>query len=233
MSKKQGLEAIADEKMLTTYRMEDGSFDFQAMLTKASQLLGEQAMMGAAANGRQDLKTLELNKAKATNFLDAINGIIEVKHQVELLAAQEKSFKRSDELDVLNMLMNTCRIQAKGIAKTLVLARKRINVLIKAASKEDISREESVQITEEIAILQNVLTASVDTTQKQIAAFSRLVQLERLSGNRPWAVSRAKPISYSTVEGLAGHDGDESNGARQGPPRKMTEEEIEAHKRGG
>lgn len=219
----------------TAYILEDGRMDFKGLLDKAIEIFNDQASFGQKGN-ELSVSALELNKARANNFLDAIYGVVEVKHQVEILAAQEFAFKRKDELALLNTYRRTANLQAKSGERIIRMVMKRMKKLRLDLEKEDPSEypdrgtyaSERARITEQIALMKTILDSTIDSLQKQVATASRLIQLERMSGNRPWNPSRSKVTAPNVVKGLEDLEEDSGTGP-MGGPREMSAEELAAH----
>jgi len=168
------------------------SMDFEKVFHKAVEIFSDQMMLEKDPN-EITVKDLEVSKAKANNFLDAIAGVLEISHQVEVLSAEKDKFKRSDELRVLNSLRRSTEKCALGLESTISMAQERLEMLMQDISQAD---------PEKIAMLQAVLNSCVETGQKLIGSMSRLVQLERMSGGRVWGANRYANLGMRTVEGL-------------------------------
>lgn len=153
--------------------------DFSKMFDKAVEIFNEQ--MGFDKDPKDiKLADLELSRAKAKNYIEAIANIAEISHQVEVLKAERDKFKRSDELGVLNSLMRTLQGQASITERSAQMIQ----------DKMDEYESDMSQVgPEELALLQTVLQSNIDTTSKIIAGTSRLIQVERLSGGRSWGRS--------------------------------------------
>lgn len=227
--------AEKNEVMPVSYILEDGRMDFKGLLDKAVEILNDQASFNTKGSEISVAK-LELNKARANNFLDAIYGVVEVKHQLEILAAQEFAFKRTDELELLNTYRRTATLQAKGGERIIRMVMKRMKKLRADLAQEDPEQyssrgeyaSERARITEQIALMKTILDSTVDSLQKQVATTSRLIQLERMSGNRPWSAARSKLNNLGTIKGLEDHEGDEDSVSGEGP-REMTADELAQH----
>jgi len=98
------------------------SADLLKLFETAAQVFSDQAMVGSGAKDTT-VKDLELTKAKANSFLDALNGVIEIQHQVEILSAQQQGFKRNDELRVLNLQRETNERWSNAIAWNLPVSK--------------------------------------------------------------------------------------------------------------
>ncbi len=189
------------------------NIDFAAVYSKALEIFSDQAMLGKDPT-KISVKDLEISKAKANNFLDAIAGIVELSHQVEVISASKDNFKRSDELSVLNSLRRTCEISAKGIERLLKKA------IVHMEYLEGLDEDQvSVQ---DLASMQNILNENITTSQKLIASLSRLIQLERMSGNRPFGAVRTGTLS---VGHLKEFDKEKDN-AGVAAPRQLSKEEL-------
>ena len=71
---------------------------------------------------------------------------------------------------------------------------------------------------------QQAHTNCIDNMMKITAGLTRLIQLERYSGGRPWGLSQSKPANITYIKGLENkEDGDGPKKA----PRKLTKEELQ------
>lgn len=210
------LEQVAAGNELRLASFADvANIDFTKVYEKALEIFSDQAMLDKDP-ANISVRDLEISKAKANNFLDAIAGIIELSHQVDVIAAAKDNFKRSDELAVLNSLRRTCTLGAKGVEKLL---RKSIQHMEYLESLED--AEVTVQ---DIAGLQTIINENVNTSQKLIASMSRLIQLERLSGNRPFGSGRSGTLSVGHLKEF----GKEDPTAGAVGPRQLSKQEVAA-----
>lgn len=221
-----GKELVEAEDWVANLRQPDGTLNFRAVAQKAWELLGEQAMVGKE-NADITVEGLELGRAKASSFLDAINGLLEVSHQVELLQAEQYKFKRTDELKIMHSLRRLCGHQAKNLEKTVKIASKRLEELMEGIDEDLVGSERA----DAIAQMQSVISSNIDGAAKVTSSFSRLVQLERISGGRPWSGNnRGKATNPGAVKLLSeveerNKDGSEDIRGERGP-RELTEDEI-------
>jgi hypothetical protein len=195
--------------------------DFDMIYQKASEYFKE---LAGFDNDDVTITSLEVSKRKADNFLSSMSGLLEIAHQVEVLSAERDKFRRKDELEVLNSLRRACGMASNSLEHTMKMAQDRMNVLMNAPEGVD---------PESIALLQSVLHQSIETAQKLISAFSRLVQLERMSGGRPFGAAKAAAISnMGLIQGLSEADQQNkmSGFAKSGGKvsvRPLSEEEYE------
>jgi len=68
------------------------NMDFREVFKKAVDIFSDQAMLSKDVS-EITIKDLEISKAKANNFLDAIAGILELSRQVDILSAEKYKFK--------------------------------------------------------------------------------------------------------------------------------------------
>lgn len=194
-------------------QIQEGFFDYRAIAEKAMEMFKDQSLLTKDKN-EVTIKDLETSRLKSNNFLEAMGGMLDFTHKIELLSADDMKFKRKDELSLLNNLRKTCELQAEGVHKTLQVAIKRI---------EQMQQEEEPD-PEKIALLQSVMQNSVDVSQKLIASTSRLIQLERYSGGRAWGhSSRAMTTNIKLIE----HLNDEDGKTKPKRPREIDPNEVE------
>lgn len=205
---------MAKELSILNSSMESvATMDFEKVFTKAVEIFADQAMLDKKPE-EVDIKELEISKAKANNFLAAISGVIEISHQVEVLSAENDKFKRKDELAILHSLRRSCEMSAKTLEGNMQITQEKLT-----AMQEDIENVEPDQIF----TLQTVMHSNIDAGQKLIGSISRLIQLERLSGSRPWGASKQGSLSLSLIKGL---DGADEGGDPTKAPRELTPEEL-------
>jgi hypothetical protein len=196
-SKEEGVKSVVLRDASGKEIAEAGirGLDFDMIYAKASEYFKELA----GFDGEDvTITSLEVSKRKADNFLSSMSGLLEIAHQVEVLSAERDKFRRKDELDVLNSLRRACAKASNSLEQTMGMAEDRMEML--RANPEGVDPES-------IALLQSVLHQSIDTAQKLISAFSRLVQLERMSGGRPFgAVKAATMSSMNLIQGLSEAD---------------------------
>jgi len=192
------------------------TIDFEKVFITAVEILSDQAMLNKDPS-QVDLKELETSRARADNLLSAIGGVIKISHQVDIISAERDKFKRSDELNILNSLRRSCEDSALALEDNAKLARERLTEMME--DPKDVKPEE-------ISSVQDVLHSNIDAGQKLIGSISRLIQLERMSGNRPWGNDSSSSMSISLIEGL-GEKGKGGKG-KKGPIRELSPEEVYA-----
>lgn len=188
--------------------------DFEKVFKKAVQIFSDQAMLDKDPRNIS-IRDLEISKAKANNFLDAIAGLVELQHQVEVISASKHGFKRADELTVLNVMRKTCEISAQSVEKMLRKAMKHMEY-IEGLDESEIKVEDMVN-------LQNLINENVGISQKLISSFSRLLQLERMSGNRPYGTVRSSSISTGHIKEFSKTDSNKS----EKEARPLSKDELE------
>lgn len=199
------------------------TIDYNLVAKTAVELFADQALLGKNATDIT-IKDLETSRAKSNNFMEAIAGLVEISHKVELLSAEKDKFKRADELRTLNMQRDMIEMQTKGVHKTLEMAIERLEQLEKNLREGFADEDEENKVTDQIAMMQQVMTMSVDTGQKLVASLSRLIQLERYSGGRSWGYSqRAMTTNIKLVEMLDGEKGKKPNEIRDITPDELRE----------
>ncbi|TFH07779.1 MAG: hypothetical protein E4H07_08645 [Nitrosomonadales bacterium] len=217
-AKKKGLNqmqqvAAGNELRLANYA-DVAELDFAKVLEKAVEIFSDQAMLDKDISAIS-VKDLEISKAKANNFLDAIAGVVEISHQVEVISAAKDNFKRSDELNVLNSLRRSCELGANGVEKLLTKAVQYMEYLSELPAEE--------VTVEQLANMQAVMNENIGTSQKLIASLSRLIQLERLSGNRPYGSVRSSTLSVGHIKAFGEED---LPGVRKSAARPLSSEEL-------
>lgn len=165
--------------------------DFDGVMEKACEIFGGQALLDKKAS-EITLKDLEIGKAKANNFLDAVQGILEIGHQVEIMSADQNKFKRQDELDILHSLLRSVSKISGTLEKTIDVITKKIDRMLEL---------EEVDI-EEVTLLQGMLQVNIDSTQKVIASAGKVINIERVSGGRIWGSRTSGSSQVSVVEKL-------------------------------
>lgn len=155
--------------------------DFRTLYETAMSLFSQQATQALKNNNEVDLKDIELTKAKANSFLDAINNVMAVKHELDVASAEKHKFKRKDELELLNNLRIVSTIQSEVCVKNAEYIRKKVYSVYDNAE----ARGEEVDV-QELGTLNNILESNIDSSNKITAQSARLIQLERFSGSRPW-----------------------------------------------
>lgn len=201
--------------------------DFSKVFDKAIEVFSSQAMLDKPAS-EVTIKDLEISKAKANNFLDAIAGIIEISHQVEVLSAEKEKFRRQDELDILNSLRRTIAIQSKALEKNAHIAAQQLEHI--SSQMEDAESALAVD-SERLALIQSVLNSSIDIGSKLISSAAKLIHLERHSGGRVWGNNRYAAGNIRLIDGLDKADKTKGKpGAMRGldgGPRELSMEDIE------
>jgi len=205
-------------------KVADNFLDFDEILKKAATLFKDQLFLNKEPS-TLTLKDIEVAKAKSQNLLDALVGFVELHHHADIIAASAKRFKRSDELDVLNSLRESCAASSESLKGSIKLASMKHEQLMARLEQNADSVDAS-----EIGLLQAILEANVDVMQKLVASFSRLVHLERLSGNRPWAAGKTTRTNISYIDGL---DSSDDGGKAHVKPRELTQKDLAKLLQGG
>jgi len=189
------------------------NLDFKQVYEKAVEIFSEQALLNKKPS-EVTLKDIELSRAKASNFLEAISGVLEIGHQVEILSAEQNKFKRGYELTILQKLLKSCDMQASFVEKNLTIIQERLDALFKNDDADP----------EQIALLQSIMNSSIDASQKIIASMARLVQLERMSGSRPWGREKSQQTNIAMINAL-----EPQSEKPKEAPRKLTAEDLEQY----
>jgi len=194
------------------------NMDFREVFKKAVDIFSDQAMLSKDVS-EITIKDLEISKAKANNFLDAIAGILELSRQVDILSAEKYKFKRVDELEILNSLRRTIALQAKSLEKNAFVAQSQLDIMINDPLSTD---------PEKLALVQSVLNSSIDVGNKLITSTAKLIHLERHSGGGSWGNHRHGGLSIKTIDGLdlAGRLKGKATASSSGP-RELTPEDIQ------
>lgn len=199
---------------------EISNIDYRLLTEKAQELICEQALMDKEIKDLT-IKDLETSRAKTNNFLEALSGLVEISHRIELLSAEKDKFKRKDELDLLHALRETTTKQAKLLSETTDIAAQHLKNLEEKLANEE-NPEEITKICDSIELMQTNLERGVDTNQKLAATANRIIQTERFSGGRGWGFQqRAMTTNIKLVEMLDGQEG-----AGKKKIREMSAEDI-------
>jgi len=203
--------------------------DSSQILERAVSVFAEQA--GVGSSKKVTLTDIEISKAKANNFMDALSNMRNIKHELDIVSSTDASFKRKDELDVLNALRESCKEQANISLRASKMLNSKLEGLIREfeARKDQGLGEEVDQV--EMMSVQTMLDVSVGITSKIIASSAKLIELERKSGGRQWGVRESgssNSIRYiSELEGKQGEDSRDS-----GDIDHLSEEIQSLYKRG-
>jgi hypothetical protein len=203
---------VAGNGALTKYR---DYLNFEGMFQHAMEAFSEQML---TPKKNISLLDIEITKAKGARFSEVLGNIMALSHDLEIMSAEKDRFARKDELALMNNLRKQCEIQADLGLKNMQIAQKKL---------EDC---EDMEI-EDIVRLQAVLDANIESTQKVIASASRLIQLERYSGNRPWGARQSKPANISYIQKLEESKDPTTGGSttkgKNTPTRKISIEEMD------
>jgi hypothetical protein len=205
---------VTKDTSLSSY---EGILDFKEMFSNAMDLFKEQAL---SAKNSKTISQLELTKAKVNNFNDSIDHITALSHTLEILGADKDRFRRKDELTILNNLRHQCEMQSNiGLANLNMVQ----NKMIAMAESGEVDAEE-------MRILQGTLDANIDSAQKVINSVSKLIQLERYSGNRPWGRKANSAPAIGYIKGLDAENettagGDSMRGGKT-PTRKISVDDM-------
>jgi hypothetical protein len=198
------------------------NIDFSKVFEKAIEIFSDQAMLDKSVSDIT-IKDLEISKAKANNFLDAIAGVIEISHQVDVLSAERDKFRRKDELAILNSMRRTVATQTEALEKNAMIASAQLSKMMETPETIDAER---------LALLQSVLNSSIDVGSKLISSASKLIHLERHSGGKPWGSNRYGVGSIKTISELDKADSAKGkSGVMKGAgggPRELSRKDIEA-----
>lgn len=209
--------------------------DFTTLLEKALITFKEQSLMDDDAE-EITLDTITLRKAKANSVLDSIQNLISMSHLNEIVAAEKHKFRREEELTAMNPLLESFKMAAISSKKTLeYLIKQQDKAMAQLAEfdeEEDYSRTTGLGDDEEsprtlsadrVVMLQEATTRAIDNLNKVTAGLTRLIQLERFSGTRPWGNSRGVSQMKNSESGLLAL-GEESSGKKK--PRKLSKAEL-------
>lgn len=206
-------ELIGSLSTLASLSMDD-------IFNKAVEIFGEQALLTKKPEDIT-IADLELSRLKSGNFLESLRGLQEVSHQMEVISAEKDRFKRGDELKILNSLLRTCASSATCLEDNVNIAYEKLSDM-----KENITDADP----EKLAMLQSVINSNVDTAAKLTSSLSRLIQLERMSGSRPWGDKKLPMANAAQLS--AWQEMERSKQIEQGAyngngPRRFTVEEVE------
>lgn len=197
----------------TTSQQEDKeTIDYQNLLKQAAKIFASQAGLDGKD---KDLTQIETDKARANNLVDAISNALTMSHSLDLLQAEDKRFKRGDELTLLNSLFNTCKVQAHMAHKTTLKSNQFLDQL-------------SADNPEDIIAGQAIMSREADITNKIIHSVEKLISLERHSGGRHYGAREASPNSMMYIKSLELAEEEKSaNSKPKGQVRQLTHEEVE------
>lgn len=195
-----------DEKLPST------SIDFKKLLDTAVELFKEQALI--SQDDGATLKDIELRRAKASSFLDALNNSLEVSHMAEIISARDKEFKRHQELAVMNPMLNSYELAANLCQKSMGYLVNRLNNAYENFDNLDMK---------EVNQLQAAYDNAISNMNTLVAGFSKLVTMQRQTGGlRLGARDTGSASSIAYVKGL------EESGAVKEKPRVLSAEEVKA-----
>lgn len=213
--------------------LDNPSLDFNGLQAKMIELINAQAMVDVKDIS---LSEIELTKAKADNYLQALNNMLEIADRFELIQAQAKKFKRTDELDMLNTLRETVHLAGQIGQRNMKQAARVQDAILSNIDEDGLGGGVGV---EALSGVEEILEQNVGRVSKLTATAAELIKLERESGGRPMGQNRSKvpTINYMMKleekakeakqereygVGVGGGGGAGKNSA----PRAMTEEEM-------
>jgi hypothetical protein len=188
------------------------SLDFEQLFQEAAELFHKQALTSQDKNAT--LKDIEVARASASSFLDALNNALEVTHLAEMAATRKKEFKRDDELAVMNPMLKSYQAAAR-------LCQKSMDGLVR---RLDLAYEnfDNLQIAE-IKQLQDAYAFAIDNMNTLVTGFSKLLTMQRKTGGlRLGARDTAGAQSITYIKGLE----DEGAGKPKQKPRVLSAEEF-------
>lgn len=162
---------------------------------------------------KTSLKDLTLDRAKTENFMQGVDDMIELSHKAELLTTDAFKFKRRDELQLMQSLLNIFLRVSEFTEQRIELAVRTLEVML---AKPAAFNMDMIKLVEE------QLNDGLDKACVISDKIEKLIKTERFSGNRGWGpnMSRASRM-------LAFFD------SISGPPKTKEEEDDEAMKRVG
>ena len=192
--------------------------NFKGLYNSALEVFGKQAELafeddggfssgggGSRRSNIEKLEKLELVKAKSDSLLDAVSNIQKIRHELEIMAESEGSFRRGVELDLLGELLESCRMQARISKKMGDRISARIDELLDVVSGGGgvgVGEEGELSIESakaELDMLNMALDINIDKTNKIISSSAKLIELERKSGSRPWGARSGAEIQKNTT----------------------------------
>lgn len=214
--------------------LDNPSLDFNGLQSKMIELINAQAMVDVKDIS---LSEIELTKAKADNYLQALNNMLEIADRFELIQAQAKKFKRTDELDMLNTLRETVHLAGQIGQRNMKQAARVQDAILSNIDEDGLGGGVGV---EALSGVEEILEQNVGRVSKLTATAAELIKLERESGGRPMGQNRSKVPTINYMMKLeekakeakqereygVGVGGSGGGAGKNSAPRAMTEEEM-------
>lgn len=170
---------MSDKDIVVSAGSSVGELNFTTLYDKALKVFSEQAMMGAEGTDI-DVAALKKSKMKSENFLDAVAGILEIAHKVDLLEAQKDKFKRVDELRILNSLRTQFEKSAEFSDQILDSCRGQLEHLMREMETGVLDLEN----IEKLSMMQGIMERAVGNLSTISSGTTRLIKSERETGGR-------------------------------------------------
>lgn len=205
------------------------AIDFRHSYDQLVGLIREQTLMDKNPD-TADLKSISLTRAKAQSFLDAVFNIVQASHLYEIIENDKSKFRRADEMAVMSPILRSLRVAAIAGEKSLTYLTGKLDVALEAMENPVEVTEEDRQLTskqmqkhlvqtEMIAAIQTAHTAALENINRIVTGLTRVIQLERFSGARPWG-NRTQNLSFG---GSGGDDGEGGRGEEESAPKDKEE----------
>lgn len=200
----------------------DSSIDFKSSVENAIFVF--QNHLRVASDPSSTLEDVLLAKEKAASVLEHIKNNYELQQYRELAETYDKEFKRSDELDVLNPLLEAHKEAA-------ILCRD--NILWVGKSKKDLMQDAEndgiIDIERQVAIL-NAETLSLDNLKKVSDSFDKVLKLQKSSAMKMMGERKDSPKAVAQLTSKMSARLLEEKGAKEeedskSPVRPLTPEE--------
>lgn len=214
------------------------AIDFRSSYDQLVELIRDQAMIGKNPD-TASMQSLALTRAKAQNFLDAVFNIVQASHLHEIVENDKYKFRRADEMAVMQPMLRSLQVAAISGEKSLRFLTAKLDVALAAMEDpyevtEEDKRQDNKTMqkhllqTEMIAAIQAAHTAALENINRIVSGLTRVIQLERFSGARPWG-NKASITFSGGEEGGKGNGGDGGGvggGKEVRKNRQLSPEEI-------
>lgn len=190
------------------------------------ELIRDQATLSNNGHQEADLKSLQLTRAKAQNYLEAVFNVVQLSHLHEIVESDAQKFRRVEEMEVMNPLLRSLKLAAIAGEKSLTYLTRKLDVALEAMECEIEVDEQDRTLntkrmqkhllqTEMIASIQAAHTAALENVNRIVAGLTRVIQLERFSGARPWG-TKGGGVS---IDGGGGGSSKPEGGEQEAPEK--------------
>jgi hypothetical protein len=161
-----------------------------------AELTGNDKAPGEANYGEGSLHSLLVSKEKASNFIAGLEAVISGGHLLEIINNSQKNIKREAELEVLNNLVDSYKNASESTKKAMGLITNSIN---KLPDSDDVDNPEDLL---KLTTLLQTQASILEMTREITAGINKVIQTERLSGNRPWGTIAHNKSNITIIENL-------------------------------